>query len=110
MAVLHLRMKIHIPKISMNGLVKKVAFILIVGVLLLGGMAAESNAQCAMCRVTVENNVSNGDSSVASGLNKGILMLLATPYAAFAIITFFWYRNSRRGYDKRFKVSGYPRS
>lgn len=69
-----------------------------------------SNAQCAMCRVSVENNVSNGESSIGSGLNKGILFLLSAPYVAFAAIAYFWYRNSRKEYEKRFKMAGYSRS
>ncbi|EIM76624.1 hypothetical protein A3SI_09173 [Nitritalea halalkaliphila LW7] len=40
----------------------------------------QSFAQCAMCRATVENNVSNGDTSVGAGLNAGILYLFSMPY------------------------------
>jgi hypothetical protein len=68
-----------------------------------------SSAQCAMCRVTVENNVSSGESSIGAGLNKGILFLLVTPYIAFCVIAFFWYKNSRKDYERRFKVAGYSR-
>ncbi|WP_194777092.1 hypothetical protein [Pararhodonellum marinum] len=60
-------------------------------------------AQCAMCRATVENNVSNGDTSVASGLNLGILYLLVMPYLLAAVIGFLWYRNSRK--KKPFSIS-----
>ena len=37
-------------------------------------------AQCAMCRSTLENNVSNGDVGIAAKLNFGILYLFLTPY------------------------------
>lgn len=57
---------------------------------------SQSWAQCAMCRVTVENNVSAGDTSVASGLNVGILYLFVMPYLLFTIIAVLWYRQSKK--------------
>lgn len=54
------------------------------------------NAQCAMCRTTLENNVSNGNPSIAAGINFGILYLLFAPYLAVVAIAFFWVRASRR--------------
>jgi hypothetical protein len=53
-------------------------------------------AQCAMCRATVENNVSNGEAGIANGLNIGILYLFATPYLVIAIIGYLWYRQSKK--------------
>jgi hypothetical protein len=55
----------------------------------------ESNAQCAMCRTTLENNVSNGDIGIAAGINFGILYLFAAPYLIISLIAFFWYRTSK---------------
>jgi len=56
-----------------------------------------SYAQCAMCRITLENNVSNGSETVlAAQLNFGILYLFASPYLLIATIGFFWYINSRK--------------
>nr|WP_200975962.1 hypothetical protein [Echinicola sp. 20G] len=55
-----------------------------------------SLAQCAMCRASVENNVSNGDTTVGAGLNMGILYLFVAPYLLAAVIGFLWYRNSRK--------------
>ena len=57
---------------------------------------SQSWAQCAMCRVTVENNVSAGDTSVASGLNIGILYLFVMPYLLFTIVAILWYRKSKK--------------
>jgi hypothetical protein len=54
-----------------------------------------TQAQCAMCRTTLENNVSNGDIGIAAGINFGILYLFAAPYLIIAIIAFFWYRASK---------------
>ena len=55
----------------------------------------ESLAQCAMCRATLENNLSNGNPGIALGINFGILYLLFAPYFAVALIAFFWYRTSK---------------
>ncbi len=54
-------------------------------------------AQCAMCRATLETNVSNGSETVlAAQLNIGILYLFASPYLIIATVGFFWYKNSRK--------------
>lgn len=52
--------------------------------------------QCAMCRASVENNVSNGDTSIGAGLNNGILYLVVMPYLMAGIIGFLWYRSSKK--------------
>ena len=52
--------------------------------------------QCAMCRASVENNVSNGDASIGAGLNNGILYLVVMPYLMAGIIGFLWYRASKK--------------
>lgn len=62
--------------------------------------ASQALAQCAMCRATVENNVSYGETSVGAGLNTGILYLLAMPYLIFLIIAFLWYKKSRQNAKK----------
>ena len=69
----------------------------LIGVLtLLVMFASESSAQCAMCRATLENNVSNGNIGIAAGINFGILYLFVTPYLAVAVIAILWYRTSKR--------------
>lgn len=52
--------------------------------------------QCAMCRSTLENNISNGNVGIAAGINTGILYLLSLPYLAVMVLGYLWYRNSRR--------------
>lgn len=54
-----------------------------------------ASAQCAMCRSTLENNVSNGSPGIAAGINTGILYLLVLPYLAVMVIGYFWYKSSR---------------
>lgn len=55
-----------------------------------------SYAQCAMCRASVENNVSNGDTSIGAGLNNGILYLFVMPYLLAAVIGVLWYRSAKK--------------
>ena len=59
-----------------------------------------THAQCAMCRASVENNASNGDTALASSLNSGILYLFFTPYLLIGVIGFLWYYNSKRNGSK----------
>ena len=56
-------------------------------------------AQCAMCKTTIVNNVSNGELSLAEGLNFGIMYLFTTPYLVILLIGFLWYKKS--GYHVR---------
>jgi len=57
--------------------------------------SAESFAQCAMCRATLENNLSNGNAGIAIGINFGILYLLFAPYLAVGVLAFFWFKTSK---------------
>jgi hypothetical protein len=58
-------------------------------------VAINAVAQCAMCRSTLENNFSNGDPGIASGINTGILYLLVLPYLAVIVIGMLWYKSSK---------------
>jgi hypothetical protein len=53
-------------------------------------------AQCAMCRASVENNVSNGETSIGAGLNNGILYLVVMPYLMAGVIGYLWYKSSKK--------------
>ena len=59
--------------------------------LLLAGLQ-EASAQCAMCRAVLE---SNGDTSVAEGINNGIVYLMAIPYILVGALIFLVYRKMR---------------
>ena len=67
----------------------------ILTILLTLGIKIASFAQCAMCRATIENNVSNGDPGIGASLNFGILYLFVMPYLAIGVVAYLWYRNSR---------------
>ena len=53
-----------------------------------------ADAQCPMCRMSLESNLKNGGVA-GKGMNAGILMLLTTPYLLVGGIAFVWYRNKR---------------
>jgi len=50
------------------------------------------NAQCAMCRTQVVNNVSHGDVDLAVGLNLGIIYLFSAPYVLIMFFFVLWYK------------------
>lgn len=75
--------------------------------LLMFSMAVQ--AQCSMCRSSLESNVSAGDVAVSAKLNTGIIYLFVTPYLLFGLIAFLWYRTSKKG-GKGFKVESYFKS
>jgi len=52
-------------------------------------------AQCAMCRSTVESNISEDGVNFAAKLNTGILYLFVMPYLLALVIGYFWWKKSR---------------
>jgi len=74
-------------------------------VFLLLVITVSANAQCAMCRATLENNVSNGDIGIAAGINTGIMYLFFAPYLAVAVIGYLWYRTSKMNERKESQSS-----
>ena len=78
----------------MKGLILCLLMVLMSGV--------SSVAQCAMCRATLENNLSNGNIGIAAGINFGILYLLLAPYLFVMLIAYLWYRTSKNNARKEF--------
>ena len=73
------------------------SFKYIIVILLLAVVSLQTaSAQCAMCRATVENNVSNGDLTVGAGLNLGILYLFIAPYILLTVLGVLWYKKAKR--------------
>jgi hypothetical protein len=62
--------------------------------------ALNVSAQCAMCRATLENNISNGNIGIAAGINFGIMYLFFSPYVFILLLAYFWYRTSKRNANK----------
>jgi len=54
----------------------------------------EVHSQCPMCRMSAESNLKEGGSA-GKGLNKGIFVLLFTPYLVVGAIGYAWYRNHK---------------
>ena len=65
----------------------------LVGLLLLVGVAG---AQCPMCKLSAETNLSNGGTQ-GQGLNRGILYLFFAPYILIGSIAYLWWRNREQG-------------
>ncbi len=63
-------------------------------------ISVDSVGQCAMCRATLENNLSNGNIGIAAGINFGILYLFVAPYLFIGLLAFFWYKTSKRNAPK----------
>ena len=53
-----------------------------------------ADAQCAMCKANVEA-AQGKEKALGTGLNTGILYLLAAPYLAAVVVGGLWYRNYR---------------
>lgn len=75
----------------------------LITILLIAGLACAipAEAQCAMCRTQLENNLSNGSPGIAAGINTGILYLLVMPYLAVIVLGYFWYKSSRNVQQKQ---------
>lgn len=72
---------------------KRFAYIIIALLL----MAQTAGAQCAMCRSTLESNVSDGTFLLTSdNLNTGIMYLFMSPYALVLAVALIWYFNARK--------------
>ena len=82
-------------------------FLLSTALMLIAGLN-QIMAQCAMCRTTIENNVSAGDTALGSGLNMGILYLFVTPYLIIATIAYLWYKKSLEN-AKKVSLIRYPK-
>ena len=73
---------------------KKFAKLALLG-FLLTVIVPDSKAQCPMCKIGAESNLKNGGTA-GSGLNTGILYMLAMPYLLVGTIGIVWYRNRRK--------------
>jgi len=58
-------------------------------------------AQCAMCRGSVQSTLGNGRNNVGIGINVGIMYLFVIPYICFAVVAYFWYKNSKKNMLER---------
>ena len=86
-----------------NGLRKIIRVLSIAFILVFA--TTDAYSQCAMCRATVESNVGTGskepENQVGSGLNTGILYLMAIPYVLIGAVGFLWYMNNKKAKAKQ---------
>ncbi len=78
---------------------KSVFFIVFVFIFLF--FSFDSSAQCAMCRATVGSNLSEGRGVIGTGINFGILYLLAAPYLLVGALVFLWFRTGKKELKER---------
>lgn len=57
-------------------------------------MPVLSSAQCAMCKAVAESSTESG-STVATGLNGGILYLMVFPYLILAAVSYAFYKHRK---------------
>lgn len=69
-----------------KGKSSKIVFILS---LMAFGLSLAANAQCAMCRASLE---SEGNKTKVEAVNDGIVFLMAIPYILVAVIGFVVYK------------------
>ena len=63
--------------------------------------SADTWAQCAMCRGSVESSMGNGRNNVGVGLNTGIMFLFVMPYLLVGVVGYLWYKNSKKALVER---------
>ncbi len=63
-----------------------------------------SLAQCAMCRATVDSNLSEGRGVIGTGLNFGIMYLFVMPYLLVAGLIFMYFRVGKKELAKRLSL------
>ena len=59
---------------------------------------SDVSAQCPMCKASLESNIKSKteEKKIGSGINKGILYLLAMPFLAAGSITGAYFYNKKR--------------
>jgi hypothetical protein len=68
-------------------------FLLVIA--LLTAINISSFSQCAMCAGQVETAHGAG-SSVAEGVNKGVLYIFMMPYLVLGTLGYFWWRSRKK--------------
>ena len=63
-------------------------------IMLLVVACLSTQAQCAMCTGQVET-ATNAGSSVALGINKGVLYIFMMPYLIMGTLGYFWWRGRK---------------
>jgi hypothetical protein len=75
--------------------------VFILTVIFISFLSIDCFSQCAMCRATVESNLSEGRGTIGTGLNFGILYLLSAPYFLVGAIIFLWFKVGKKELKER---------
>lgn len=65
---------------------------------------ATTYAQCAMCRATVDSNLSEGRGVIGTGLNFGIIYLFMMPYLLVGGLIFLYFYVGKKELAKRLNI------
>ena len=57
---------------------------------------SDAEAQCAMCKATIESNAKLGEGAAGSGINRGILYIMGIPYLLIGAVGFLIYRHNKK--------------
>ncbi len=57
---------------------------------------SDAEAQCAMCKATIESNAKMGEGAAGSGINRGILYIMGIPYLLIGAVGFLIYRHNKK--------------
>ncbi|PYF76094.1 hypothetical protein [Pedobacter nutrimenti] len=74
---------------------KRIAFIAVFILLSVFSQHQTAVAQCAMCTISAEQGVKNGNTQ-SKGLNTGVLYLMAIPYLLIGGLGTLWYLKYRK--------------
>jgi hypothetical protein len=74
---------------------KRLAFLFFLFFVLVFSTPKQVSAQCAMCTVSAEQSVKNGNTQ-GKGLNTGIIYLLVIPYLLISGMGALWYFKFRK--------------
>ncbi|NVO83921.1 hypothetical protein [Hymenobacter terrestris] len=74
---------------------------LLVTLLLSVLVPAPAQAQCTLCKTQLVAGGKDKDSYDTTGLNKGIVYLMAIPYLLIGSVGFFWYRHTNQQKKKK---------
>lgn len=64
-------------------------------------LTAPAQAQCTLCKTQLVAGGQDKDSYDTTGLNKGIVYLMAIPYLLIGSVGFFWYRHTHQEKKKK---------
>ena len=56
----------------------------------------DAEAQCAMCKATIESNAELGEGNVGSGINRGILYIMGIPYLLIGAVGILIYKHNKK--------------